>query len=185
MAASVSSPPTSTIPIQSSVSNDPTSSKWSNEDLLRLNSWIYCICLVDFDLTEGQVTKLSYPFDILSDDEKTNIANLAFPDTHSSPGEVVNSKFVFRVRARMLSQSASKRLSGSTALSYSHRHKSHPYLFGYVYFRQKPDKSIDRGYFQKAIVIITPIPYINVFVRALSLSLSLFHSTFGLNPFHF
>lgn len=32
---------------------------------------------------------------------------------------------------------------------------------------------MDRGYFQKAIVIITPIPFVNVFVRALSHSLSL------------
>lgn len=102
------------------------SSEWSESDLQRLNAWLYCVSVVDFDLTEGQLTSLCYLLDILSEDKKSNIANLAFPDTHSCPGEVVNAKFVFRVRARMLSPSAARRLSGSTAISYSHRLRSHP-----------------------------------------------------------
>eukprot|EP01083_Nonionella_stella_P228874 810764_1 len=149
-------------------------SKWTGIELLRLNTWIHCICLVDFDLTEGQITKMVYPFDILSSEEKTNIANLSFPDTHTSNNDIVNSKFVFRFRARMMNEKKQRHLSGKRKLSYSHRHKSHPYLFGYVYFQQKRDKSIERGYFQKAIVIITPIPYTHVFLKAVEIIGSLY-----------
>ena len=149
-------------------------SKWNETELFSLNSWIYCICLVDFDLTEGQITKFSYPFDILSEEEKTNIANLSFPDSNSNTScnnnKEINAKFCFRFRARLPTKSfIIKSMSLKTKISYHHRHKSHPYLFGYVFFKQKPDKSIHRGYFQKAIVIITPIPYIHVFVKALSI----------------
>ena len=96
-------------------------SKWTEEELLNLNTWIYCICLVDFDLTEGQITKFTYPFDILSEQEKTNIANLSFPDTHTSNNDVVNAKFVFRFRARMINENkpqSKQQLIGKAKISY-------------------------------------------------------------------
>ena len=88
-------------------------SKWDETELLNLNTWIYCICLVDFDLTEGQITKFCYPFDILSDEEKTNIANLSFPDSHTANKDVVNTQFVFRFRARMLKQKKANKLKST------------------------------------------------------------------------
>ncbi len=36
-------------------------------------------------------------------------------------------------------------------------------LFGFVFFRQVKDESISRGYLQKSIVLISPVPYINLF----------------------
>lgn len=43
-------------------------------------------------------------------------------------------------------------------------------LFGFVFFRQVKDESISRGYLQKSIVLISSVPYINLFkeVRASS-----------------
>ena len=42
-------------------------SSWSSQDLATLHSWLYCVCIVEFDLSEGQTLKFSYPIDILSD----------------------------------------------------------------------------------------------------------------------
>ena len=36
-------------------------------------------------------------------------------------------------------------------------------LFGFVFFRQVKDESISRGYLQKSIVLISSVPYINLF----------------------
>ena len=40
---------------------------WTSQDLAKLHSWLYCICIVEFDLSEGQRLKFAYPIDILSD----------------------------------------------------------------------------------------------------------------------
>eukprot|EP00056_Hartaetosiga_gracilis_P008941 m.128270 g.128270 ORF g.128270 m.128270 type:complete len:888 (+) comp13023_c0_seq1:48-2711(+) len=37
------------------------------------------------------------------------------------------------------------------------------YLYGFVYFRQVPDKTTARGYFQKSIVVVTPRPLHSVY----------------------
>lgn len=41
------------------------------------------------------------------------------------------------------------------------------YLFGFAYFRQRKDDSIERGFFQQSIVIVTPLPYISVFKQCM------------------
>ena len=37
------------------------------------------------------------------------------------------------------------------------------YFYGYVYFRQIKDRSARRGYFQKSLVILTRLPFVNFF----------------------
>eukprot|EP01084_Bolivina_argentea_P280479 479673_1 len=142
--------------------------EWTNSTLLRLHDWIYCVCLVTVDANKERIVQFAYPFDILSHEEKTNIANLSFPDTHNVNTEFT-SKFMFRFRARMMNENEIQMLDENRKLSYSHRHKSHAYLFGYVYFKQTADGSIDKCCFQKAVVIITPVPYIHVFLKAVEI----------------
>ncbi|PWN51851.1 DUF1630-domain-containing protein [Violaceomyces palustris] len=40
---------------------------------------------------------------------------------------------------------------------------SSSYIYGYVFFRQKRDASIRRGYFQKSVVILSHLPYVSLF----------------------
>ncbi|KAF9163707.1 hypothetical protein DFQ26_002228 [Actinomortierella ambigua] len=42
------------------------------------------------------------------------------------------------------------------------------FLYGYVFFRQKQDPSIRRGYFQKSVVILTQHPFVGLFSRLVS-----------------
>jgi hypothetical protein len=96
-----------------------------------------------------------------------NVANLSFPDAHtnSSNSDTATAKYVFRFRAQYPTFSETEEVSQLTQMSFAHRSTSHPYLFGYVFFLQRPDKSIERGFFQKSIVIITPVPYVHVFIK--------------------
>mmetsp|Transcript_42889 Transcript_42889/g.69569 ORF Transcript_42889/g.69569 Transcript_42889/m.69569 type:complete len:994 (+) Transcript_42889:126-3107(+) len=43
------------------------------------------------------------------------------------------------------------------------------YFYGYVFFRQRPDPTISRGYFQKSVVIITRQPFATFFHRCISI----------------
>ncbi|CEH18573.1 Uncharacterized conserved protein [Ceraceosorus bombacis] len=39
------------------------------------------------------------------------------------------------------------------------------YIYGYVFFRQRRDAAIRRGYFQKSLVILSHLPYVSLFSR--------------------
>ncbi|WFD30779.1 RNA helicase [Malassezia sp. CBS 17886] len=41
--------------------------------------------------------------------------------------------------------------------------RSTSYLYGFVYFRQKKDARVRRGYFQKSLVLLTHLPYVALF----------------------
>jgi hypothetical protein len=107
-------------------------------DMTAIQRWIRCLCIVNFDLLVGQTLEQCVPANALTAEEAQNVANLAFPDSNS--GVFGDASFVFRFR----SQSAAR--------------DSYPFYFGWVYFRQKKDASISRGYFQKSVVLITHLP---------------------------
>lgn len=83
----------------------------------------------------------------LSEQEKTNICYLAFPDSNS--GCMGDTQFHMRIR----------QAPGRHPLRPEHRAYNQKcpaylqiqsgYFYGYVYFRQVKDKTIPRGYFQK------------------------------------
>jgi hypothetical protein len=131
--------------------------KWEPEELLRLRSWITCVCLVDFDLSMGQTMKFGYPSGSLTESEGQNVASLAFPDSHSTSLGSYN--FCFRFRATPGPSDHGMR---------------YPYLFGYVFFCQKPDSTIDRGYFQKSLVLVSHLPYTHLFLRVVEIMGPLF-----------
>jgi len=126
--------------------------KWEQKELLRLRSWLTCMCLVDFDLSLGQTLKFSYPSGQLTESEGKNVASLAFPDSHSSDVGCYNFCFRFRTSSR----------PSSSDMKY-------PYLFGFVFFCQKPDSTINRGYFQKSLVLISHLPFTKLFLKVVEI----------------
>lgn len=98
---------------------------------------------------------------VLSKQEASSICYLAFPDSNS--GCMGNTAFSVRL----------KQSSAPTALSETHTYynKTCPpclqiqlgYYWGYVYFRQVKDPKLPRGYFQKSVVILSRLPFSNLF----------------------
>ncbi|CAH2313064.1 DENND6A isoform X1 [Pelobates cultripes] len=129
----------------------------------RFSAWLHCICVVGFDLELGQTVEALFPPNAkLTDKEKTSICYLSFPDSNS--GCLGDTQFCFRFR-----QSAGRKSSLHCVLDQTDRDspvylKKDPACFyGYVYFRQVRDKTLKRGYFQKSLVLISKLPYINFF----------------------
>ncbi|XP_059800177.1 DENN/MADD domain containing 6Aa [Hypanus sabinus] len=126
----------------------------------RFSAWVHCICVVGFDLELGQAVEVIYPPHAkLSDKEKTSICYLSFPDSNS--GCLGDTQFCFRIR-----QSANKRNSFDSLYDRDapvYLKKDSAHYYGYVYFRQVRDKSLKRGYFQKSLVLISKLPYVNFF----------------------
>jgi len=126
--------------------------KWEQKELLKLRSWLTCICMVDFDLSLGQTLKFAYPSGQLTDSEEKNVASLAFPDSHSTDVGCYNFCFRFRTSSRP-----------------SESDMRYPYLFGFVFFCQKPDSTINRGYFQKSLVLVSHLPFTKLFLRVVAI----------------
>ncbi|KAI8137898.1 hypothetical protein BJV82DRAFT_328797 [Fennellomyces sp. T-0311] len=90
-----------------------------------------------------------------TNDEQKNICFSAFPD--SNVFEVGDQVYNVRVRASTVGLA----VSGPTA--------SAGFLYGYVFFRQKKDPRIRRGYFQKSLVLLSQHPYVGLFSRAVAI----------------
>lgn len=134
--------------------------KWS-----RFSDWLHCICVVTFDLELGQAMESVYPPGVkLTDQEKCNICYLAFPDSNS--GCMGDTQFHVRLRSR----------TPLTPQQLIYNEESVPTLradsthyWGFVYFRQVKDTSLPRGYFQKSILLLTRLPFINLFYKVIQL----------------
>jgi hypothetical protein len=113
-------------------------------------NWVSAICVVHFDLSLGQQIERVLPFpESLSEKDSTSVANMAFPDSNSFVmGDVV---FTFRFRS-----------------------SNGEFKYGFSMFRQKPDPTLQRGYFQKAVVIISSYPFIRLLERTVSIMGSMY-----------
>ncbi|XP_032122103.1 protein DENND6B isoform X5 [Sapajus apella] len=135
----------------------------------RFSAWLECVCVVTFDLELGQALELVYPNDFrLTDKEKSSICYLSFPDSHS--GCLGDTQFSFRMRQCGGQRSpwhANDRHYHSRAPVALQREPAH--YFGYVYFRQVKDSSVKRGYFQKSLVLVSRLPFVQLFQALLSL----------------
>ncbi|CAB3406915.1 unnamed protein product [Caenorhabditis bovis] len=126
----------------------------------RFRDWLHSICVVTFDLELGQALEVIYPGDaILSNVEKINICYLAFPDSNS--GNTQDSNFHFRIR-RNLGDIRECQKNLVDKLPTSAPFDAH-YLYGFVHFRQCKDSSIQRGYYQKSIVLLSILPLFSLF----------------------
>ncbi|XP_032077933.1 protein DENND6B isoform X3 [Thamnophis elegans] len=134
----------------------------------RLSAWLECVCAVTFDLELGQALERIYPPEgRLTEKERTSVCYLAFPDSYS--GSLGDTQFTFRFR-----RSAGRRreAAGEWRCSPEAPPGLQPepaHLFGYVFFRQVRDRSVQRGYFQKSLVLVTRLPYVTLFHSLLHL----------------
>ncbi|XP_044285713.1 protein DENND6B isoform X2 [Varanus komodoensis] len=122
----------------------------------RLAAWLDCVCAVTFDLELGQAI------------EKTSICYLSFPDSYS--GSLGDTQFSFRFRRSGGQRSAlfGDYFEYNREVPVSLQRES-AYYFGYVYFRQVKDSSMKRGYFQKSLVLVSRLPFVNLFQSLLQL----------------
>ncbi|XP_050096312.1 uncharacterized protein LOC126578096 [Anopheles aquasalis] len=130
----------------------------------RFSEWLHCICIVTFDLELGQAMELIYPKHVtLTEQEKMNICYLAFPDSNS--GCMGDSQF--HIRLRVSSGSENSTLPRGLQEFNCHCmpvHRADPgHFWGFVYFRQIKDSTLKRGYFQKSVVLLTRLPFVNLF----------------------
>ncbi|VDI55569.1 Hypothetical predicted protein [Mytilus galloprovincialis] len=141
----------------------PTMLPWD-----RFSNWLYCACVVTFDLELGQAMELIYPSHVkLTDAEKANICYLSFPDSNS--GCMGDTQFNFRIR-----QSPGRKPGNKSFISINKElpvsiQGDNAHYCGFVYFRQTKDKSIRRGYFQKSVVLISRFPFVALFSELISI----------------
>ncbi|XP_048465926.1 protein DENND6B [Rhincodon typus] len=113
--------------------------------------------------------QLVYPHDVrLTEKEKTSICYLSFPDSYS--GCLGDTQFTFRIRQTVghkLSMNGDEEMYNRDAPVVLQRDRAHYY--GFVYFRQVKDCTVKRGYFQKSLVLISQLPFVNLFHSLLQL----------------
>ncbi|XP_012277612.1 protein DENND6A [Orussus abietinus] len=135
----------------------PIYRKWE-----RISNWLHCICVVTFDLELGQAIEAIYPNHVkLSEQERSNICYLAFPDSNS--GCMGDTRYYVRFRQNGNSVQNTHALREYDKKSPIFLKTDKDYYWGYVYFRQVKDKTLPRGYLQKSIIIVTKLPFINLF----------------------
>uniref|UniRef100_A0A182XZE2 Uncharacterized protein n=1 Tax=Anopheles stephensi TaxID=30069 RepID=A0A182XZE2_ANOST len=144
----------------------------------RFSEWLHCICVVTFDLELGQAMELIYPKHVtLTEQEKMNICYLAFPDSNS--GCMGDSQF--HIRLRVSSGSENSTLPKGLQEFNCHCmpvHRADPgHFWGFVYFRQIKDATLKRGYFQKSLVLLTRLPFVNLFYELCSVIAPSYFST--------
>lgn len=135
----------------------------------RLSQWIQCMCIVTFDLNLGQTLEFVYPLDFIpNEQEVTNICYMAFPDSNS--GCMGDTKFHMRLR---MSPDTNRTINSQQFRCYNSdcppvlkADQSH--YWGFVYFRQKRDPNLPRGYFQKSFIIVTRLPFFNLYYEMLT-----------------
>uniref|UniRef100_A0A4W3JQ64 DENN/MADD domain containing 6Aa n=1 Tax=Callorhinchus milii TaxID=7868 RepID=A0A4W3JQ64_CALMI len=136
----------------------------------RFSAWVHSICVVGFDLELGQAVEVIYPSHAKLSDKEQNLYLIQFSSHLSSIGCLGDTQFCFRIR-----QSAGRKTSLDFLLDQYDRDapiylkKDSAHYYGYVYFRQVRDKTLKRGYFQKSLVLISKLPYVNFFHSLLKL----------------
>ncbi|XP_060663468.1 protein DENND6B [Drosophila nasuta] len=135
----------------------------NDDDWIRLSQWVHCLCVVTFDLNLGQALEYVYPPQHMpSEQEVSNICYMAFPDSNS--GCMGDTKFHMRLRScqasPLPSSAAASRYNGQCAPALR---SDGSHYWGFVYFRQKRDPNLPRGYFQKSLIIITRLPFFNLY----------------------
>ena len=137
----------------------------------RLHGWLHSVAIVTFDLELGQVIESVYPGteqheDALSEQDKTNICYLAFPDSNS--GIMGDVQFHFRIRRSrpcFVPNSLNSQHTVYNAKCLPTLQMDNNFLFGFAYFRQVKDATIRRGYYQKSVILLTYLPLITLYTN--------------------
>lgn len=148
--------------------NDSNQEELHSNAWQRLSEWIHCICVVTFDLELGQAMEAIYPSSIeLSEKEKLNICYLAFPDSNS--GCIGDTQFHIRLRVAPATKKTllNPELQRFSLQCVTTQRPDLGHYWGFVYFRQMKDTSLPRGYFQKSVILLSRLPFINLFYEVL------------------
>ncbi|XP_017029228.1 protein DENND6B [Drosophila kikkawai] len=138
-----------------------SNSQPSASDWLNFSQWMHCFCVVTFDLNLGQALEHVYPPTFMpSDQEVSNICYMAFPDSNS--GCMGDTKFHMRFRCTKAT-TRQDTLQNYNAECPPALRQDGSHYWGFVYFRQKRDPNLPRGYFQKSFIIITRLPFFNLY----------------------
>eukprot|EP01064_Diplonema_japonicum_P009291 TRINITY_DN1676_c1_g1_i2.p1 TRINITY_DN1676_c1_g1~~TRINITY_DN1676_c1_g1_i2.p1 ORF type:complete len:802 (+),score=135.58 TRINITY_DN1676_c1_g1_i2:209-2614(+) len=101
-----------------------------------MSSWALAFVVVKFDLEKGQEVEKVIPEGALTKEQEHEIKYMSFPDSNSHI--VYDTCYVIKP----------KRASSKTRFNY-----------GYVYFRQKQDRTLARGYIQHSLVLVSRWPF--------------------------
>ncbi|CAH2014646.1 unnamed protein product [Acanthoscelides obtectus] len=127
------------------------------------HNWLYCICVVTFDLELGQALEATYPRNVdLSKQDISNICYLAFPDSNS--GCMGDTQYTIRLETSG-NEKCPKDYSEYNSKCAKHLQVDCSYFLGYVYFRQVKDITLPRGYLQKSVILLTFLPFTNLFSK--------------------
>ncbi|XP_050519081.1 protein DENND6A isoform X2 [Diabrotica virgifera virgifera] len=115
------------------------------------HNWLYCICVVTFDLELGQALENVFPRHVnLTKQEISNVCYLAFPDSNS--GCMGDTNFIIRLQNNQGTKNLRNEHHNYNAKCPTALQVDGSYYWGYVYFRQVKDVSLPRGYFQKTYI---------------------------------
>ncbi|KAF3437331.1 hypothetical protein FNV43_RR20084 [Rhamnella rubrinervis] len=145
-----------------------------------LRQWVVALCIIRFDLEQGQLIEECYPPGCLTKDEESEIAFSSFPDSVSqnhNRSSIHDCIFFFRSRRRENSQASNGAPTEMNAIGKELSPKSTDvrrsksdnkayisrYMYGYVFNRQRHDERLKRGGEQKSVVILSHSPYSSVF----------------------
>lgn len=103
----------------------------------------------------------------LSEKEKLNICYLAFPDSNS--GCIGDTQFHIRLRVAPATKNTllNPELQRFSMQCATNQRPDLGHYWGFVYFRQMKDTSLPRGYFQKSVILLSRLPFINLFYEVL------------------
>ncbi|EJU05013.1 DUF1630-domain-containing protein [Dacryopinax primogenitus] len=123
------------------------------EEVVKIQRWILCVAVVNFDLDVGPMLHHVYPPVEFSEKQRENIAFSAFPDSASFTTG---------------SDSHSFRIRDPPSASHNHPPSIDGYLYGFALFMQKRDPQMRRGYLQKSIVFLSHHPHVSLFLETAS-----------------
>ncbi|KAK2956838.1 hypothetical protein BLNAU_8115 [Blattamonas nauphoetae] len=122
-----------------------------------ISQWIYCVCGVGFDLQKGHVLENSAGGD-LPQETIDQLTVLSFPDSLSSINFDSFSFFTLPLSTTL------DTLPFTTT------------LYAFTHFQQRQEPSLPRGFYQKALTIVSHLPLIHIFEETLHIAGPLYHS---------
>lgn len=136
-----------------------------------LSAWIHSIYVVTFDIEFGQAIETRFPhfreLELL-ENEMNNICYSSFPDSNSAI--VGSTHFHFKMKISRLDDRLEKFYKYYNTQTTQALNVDTKFLYGYVHFLQKKDATLKRGYFQKSLVILSLLPFVELFYQVVTIA---------------
>eukprot|EP00216_Chloropicon_sp_CCMP2111_P001018 CAMPEP_0198247520 /NCGR_PEP_ID=MMETSP1446-20131203/46517_1 /TAXON_ID=1461542 ORGANISM="Unidentified sp, Strain CCMP2111" /NCGR_SAMPLE_ID=MMETSP1446 /ASSEMBLY_ACC=CAM_ASM_001112 /LENGTH=639 /DNA_ID=CAMNT_0043931845 /DNA_START=368 /DNA_END=2284 /DNA_ORIENTATION=- len=124
------------------------------------------ICVVRFDLEQGQVVRFCVPDDFLSVSERRDVGYHAFPDSKSFElrfqRSIHDTIFHFRIKRDKSADASNNGKASPKKASGSRSKEWLKWLYGYSFCRQRQDKHLPRGGDQTSVVVLLEKPYMDL-----------------------